>query len=66
MCEEHQLLKRQYESALLEVALYERGGPAQIRQAVRYEVAARAVSIAARDSLFAHSESCPACKTNRA
>ena len=66
MCEEHQSLKRQHESALREVELYEFGGAAAIRQAIRYEVEARALSVATKERLFAHSESCPACKTNRA
>jgi hypothetical protein len=66
VCEEHQLLKQYYESALREVELYEGGGAASIRQAIRYEVEARAVSVATRDRLFAHIESCLACKTNTA
>jgi hypothetical protein len=66
VCDEHQLLKQHYESALREVELYEGGGAASIRQAIRYEVEARAASVATRDRLFAHSESCPACNTNRA
>jgi hypothetical protein len=36
-CREYQLLKKEYESALREKALYEGGGAASIQQAIRYE-----------------------------
>ena len=64
-CAKFWLLKQEYESALREEALYEYGGAASIRQAVRYESAAIAVSALARDRLIAHYKSCPRCKLNR-
>ena len=65
-CHEYRAMKQEYESALREVELYEGGGAASIGQAIRYEVEARAVSVASRERLMAHSEDCPFCNTNRA
>jgi hypothetical protein len=64
-CHQYQLSKRGYESALREGELYERGGAASMQQANRYEGEAKSVSVAARNYLAAHSESCPVCKANR-
>ena len=65
-CDKFQWLKQAYESALGEEALYEYGGAASLRQAIRYESAALAVSAIARDRLIAHYKGCPRCGMNRA
>jgi hypothetical protein len=44
-CDEFRLLKQEYESALREEALYEYGGAASLRQAIRYGSAAVAVTL---------------------
>jgi hypothetical protein len=64
-CPEYRALKQDYESALQEEALYERRGAAALRQAIRYKGEAKAVCVAARDHLIAHSEDCPICEANR-
>ena len=45
-CHQYQLLKREYESALRELELYECGGAASTQQAIRYEGEAKAVIVA--------------------
>jgi hypothetical protein len=60
-CIEYQLLKRGYESALRETALYESGGAASFQQAIRYEGEAKAVCAAAGKYLVAHNNGCPVC-----
>jgi hypothetical protein len=59
-------LQQEYESALREEALYEYGGGASVRQAIRYESAAITASAHARDRLISHYKGCPVCETNRA
>ena len=61
-CNQYQLLKREYESALREVELYERGGAASSQQTTRYEGEAKTVSDAAGGRLMAHREDCRVCK----
>jgi hypothetical protein len=53
-CERFRGLKREYEGALREEALYEYGGAASLRQSVRYKSEAIAVSTLARNRLIAH------------
>jgi hypothetical protein len=65
-CDKFRLLKREYESALREEALYECGGAATLRQAIQYESGAIAASTLARDRFIAHYKQCPRCKANRA
>jgi hypothetical protein len=65
VCLEYQLLKRGYESALRETALYECGGGASFQQAIRYEVEAKAVCAAADKYVMAHNDSCPVCKRDK-
>jgi hypothetical protein len=65
-CNQYQLLKREYESALHEVELYECGGAASIQQTIRYEGKAKTVSDASGGRLMAHSSGCSACKSWRA
>jgi hypothetical protein len=65
-CVKFRLLKHEYESALQEEALYEIGGAASLRQAIRYESEAIAASAQARDRLVAHYKSCLVCKTKSA
>ncbi len=65
-CDKFQLLKREYESALREEALYEYGGAASLRQAIQYESKAIAVSALARDRLITHYKNCSRCKANHA
>jgi hypothetical protein len=60
-CPEYQLLKRDYESALREEALYQSGGAASPTQAMRYVGEAKAASVAAGDHLMAHRNSCSVC-----
>jgi DNA-binding NtrC family response regulator len=61
VCGEYQLLKREYESALREEALYACGGAASVQQAIRYKGEAKAISAAAWECLMAHTKGCPAC-----
>lgn len=63
-CHKFRLLKQGYESALREEALYEYGGAASLRQAIRYESEAIAASAHARDRLITHYKGCPVCETN--
>lgn len=65
-CDKFRLLKREYESALREEALYEYGGAASVRQAIRYASAAIAASAHARDRFITHYKDCSSCKKNRA
>ena len=65
-CHQYQLLKREYESALRELELYECGGAASTQQAIRYEGEAIVVSAGAGDRLMAHCNGCPVCVANRA
>jgi hypothetical protein len=65
VCHHYQLLKREYESALREGALYERGGAASMQQANQYEGETKAVSSAAGNRLAAHSEDCQVCKAGK-
>src|ERR1700733_1393026 len=65
-CDKFRLLKQEYESALSEEALYEYGGAASPRQAIRYESEAIAASAHARDRLITHYKVCPSCKVNSA
>jgi hypothetical protein len=64
-CIEYQLLKRGYESALRESALYECGGGASFQQAIRYQGEAKAVCVAAGKYLMAHNNGCPVCKRDK-
>jgi hypothetical protein len=64
-CDKFRLLKQEYESALREEALYQYGGAASVRQAIRYESGAIDASAQARDRLITHYKGCPRCKTNR-
>jgi hypothetical protein len=64
-CNEYQLLKRGYESALRETSLYECGGWASLQQAIRYEGEAKAVCAAAGKYLMAHNNGCPVCKRDK-
>lgn len=65
-CHKFQLLKQEYESALHEEALYESGGAASLRQAIRYESDAIAASAQARDRLISHYKGCLNCRRNGA
>jgi hypothetical protein len=65
-CREYQLLKRGYESALRETALYECGGGASFQQVIRYEGEAKALCAAAGKYLMAHNDGCPVCKRDKA
>jgi hypothetical protein len=65
-CREYQLLKREYESALRETALYECGGGASFQQTVRHEGEAKAVCAAAGEYLMAHNDGCPVCRRDKA
>jgi hypothetical protein len=65
-CDRFRLLKQEYESALREEALYEYGGAASLRQAIRYKTEAITASTHARDRLITHYKGCPVCETNRA
>jgi hypothetical protein len=60
-CRGYQLLKRGYESALRETALYECGGGASFQQAIRYAGEAKALCAAAGKYLVAHRNGCPVC-----
>jgi hypothetical protein len=64
-CGKFRLLKQEYESALREEALYEYGGAASLRQAIRHKSEAIDVSALTRDRLITHYKGCPTCKTNR-
>jgi hypothetical protein len=64
-CDRFHLLKRVYESALREEALYQYGGGASIQQAIRYKSGASAESALARDRFIAHYRGCPNCMKNR-
>jgi hypothetical protein len=65
-CDKFRLLKREYESAFCEEALYEGGGAATLRQAIQYESDAIAASTLARDRFIANFKGCPRCKANSA
>ena len=61
VCPEYLLLRRNYESALREEALYNVGGSASPGQAARYRSEASVVSAAAGERLMAHRNSCSVC-----
>ena len=65
-CAKFRLLKQEYESALREAALYEYGGAAPLRHAIRHKREAIAASMFARDRFVTHSKGCPVCEKNRA
>jgi hypothetical protein len=65
-CAKFRLLKQEYESALREEALYEYGGAAPLRHAMRHKSQAIAVSTFARDRFVTHYKDCPVCEKNRA
>jgi hypothetical protein len=65
-CREYQLMKRGYESALRETALYECGGGASFQQAIRYKGEAKAVCATAANYLLAHNNACSACRRDKA
>jgi hypothetical protein len=64
-CNQYQLLKHEYESALREVELYECGGAASIQQTIRYEGEAKTLSDAAGGRLMAHRQDCQFWKAGR-
>jgi hypothetical protein len=65
-CDRFHLLKQEYESALREEALYEFGGAASLRQALRYKSEAMAESVLARNRFITHYKGCPSCNRNGA
>jgi hypothetical protein len=65
VCIEYQLLKRGYESALRETALYECLGGASFQRAIRYEVEVKAICAAAGKYLMARNDGCPVCKRDK-
>ena len=61
-CPEYQQLKRCYESALRESALYEAGGPASFQQARRFRKVAKTAAHHAGSCLNHHRELCQFCR----
>ncbi len=64
-CATLRLLKRDYESALREEALYDHVGKAPFEHAIRHRSEAIAASALAKDRFVAYLKNCPICEKNR-